>query len=745
MQNLTYGISLKVSSGGYSSTVINSQAAATLPLGKGDAYIYKDADDIDEGSNSLTRFRGFDIKAPYVSPAAAASRASTEDGKEAPRVSRPVVAFRASSMGGPTDTPDEIIVEAEDYAGKEDRMSVRDALLGRLAQFNDVQPRQLWMPTLKAPLTYHDVRPEIMKTTALKIRIGDLDNPRKHRREPYYLVPEDANAHIRIAGSRGCGKSTTIETIIATSGLSYGPHLVSFYIIDCGTKLSEVAEFPNVGAYALRDDDEKVQRIFTEFLRIATIRYEEAAKRKTSSFAAYFASKQENRVAEDPYGHMFLVIDDLGKHFFEEDARRMDQLLRIADNGGSLGIHLLVSTGPESINSRLDAKLGLIVQHYVSDTTSASTLRAEYKPKAKLIPSNQPGRVFDQETGLHGRVVVPLIAPFLPEPDSEPSNPEYNYRQDHGPKIHALGKSIAIAHDRAVAAGKLPIARAPRIQTVAEVITWRQVWEAYSDVKVPGERSLPLGIAADNLAPIALPDTRRVSSAPPHLVIAGDHEKGKTGVIRSLMRSITTLYAPGEAEIYLFDPGIKLIDERQELERLGLLGGYTADKNAAESMARDIADLIRARIPTDADNLTAEMMRNRTWYSGPEIFVLADPANALVGSSSIDSSALDQLRDVIAERNDLGLRVFVTMPSAGFAVAKNRPFFKTLYAAGTYTLLLSGTDTDTVFGAISAGTAIKFMRRRPGLGQLHDANASHNPIVQVGWEPAWGAVPGSGD
>ncbi|MBP0685860.1 hypothetical protein J8J21_22710, partial [Mycobacterium tuberculosis] len=75
------------------------------------------------------------------------------------------------------------------------------------------------------------------------------------------MSPTGAGAHIRIYGARGSGVSTTAEAIIASAALSYSPTQVQFYIIDAGSKLQEVAEFPNVGAYTPLSRAEMVNHI----------------------------------------------------------------------------------------------------------------------------------------------------------------------------------------------------------------------------------------------------------------------------------------------------------------------------------------------------------------------------------------------------------------------------------------------------------------------------------------------------
>ncbi|TQC45042.1 type VII secretion protein EccCa [Rhodococcus sp. WS4] len=732
-QNLTFGISLKVDQASYSNTVIKSDAATRLPIGDGSAYLWRDV-----GEPTLTRFRGFNLKEPHLPAITAGTSALTgtsgHDVAQSGGTSSIELFTATNAPMDPIDIdfdlddlPDAPIVSEDD----DETVTVRDALFDRLAQFQEVQPKQLWLPTLKAPITFAGIEPPKFNQPDLQFHIGDLDDPRNHRRVPYVIVPEGQGANVRVLGARGSGRSTTVETIIASAALSHSPSRVGFYIIDCGTKLQEVKDYPNVGAYARRTDTELVDRILGEFVRILNNRSEEFGKRGVASYQAYEASKVENPVESDPYGHMFLVIDDIQMFLAEDETgERLGKLLIIGQAGGSLGIHLLVAGGPEMTKYRLDPMFGLYIHHYVADLSQSSVQTAQdTKAVLKTIPSNQPGRVVELTTGLHGRILVPQAEPIDPVAGSTPARTEYDQKVEYGAGIRELGAQLAAAHGEA---------RAHPIVTVPALLTLDLVWnQLYMPSRGENERALPLGASAEDLTLVTLPDSTK-SNVSPHLVITGDRESGKTTVIRSLLYSIVSHYRPDQAQIYLLDPDYKLINERDVLDQYNLLAGYAADKAGATKLMTSVDDLIKERVPKNPETLTARMIRDRSWYSGPEIFVIVDPVTQLMGTSSFSNDgAVDVLNDIIGQRTDLGLHVFATTPSTGFTMTKERAFFKSLYTTNPYTLLLSGTGTDTVFGSASMGNAVKFARRRPGLGQLYNATADHYPVVQTAWMPEW--------
>ncbi|MFT7021409.1 MAG: S-DNA-T family DNA segregation ATPase FtsK/SpoIIIE [Rhodococcus sp. (in: high G+C Gram-positive bacteria)] len=735
-KNQTYGISLKASDASSSTQVIKSAAAVQLPIGTGDAYLHQARPP--EGVAQLTRFRGFDIGAEYrrpLVPRINEDRTTRSGGVSVGEFDDDVHSLGLSLF---TSISDEQPVsgrhaapEIVEQATVETGMTIKSAVLARLAEITDIPaPKQLWLPTLKAPITAKSVgRAE--HSNRLKFRIGVLDDPRHHRQLPLDIFPEGPNAHIRVLGAPGSGCSTTIEAIIAASAMSYRPSEVSFYIIDCGAKLQEVAGFPNVGQYARRQETELIDRLLGEFLRVAELRDTEYGRRSVTTFAAYQQSKVDDPIGSDPYGHMFLVID--GAQTFlsdDEDFSRRQRLLRILDRGRAYGIHVIAAGGADTIWGKIDPHFGLYLFHSVPDlTTSVVAIDYETRPMVKAMPNDQPGRIFELNTKLHGRVMLPHVAAVQPGDDTDPNNIRWNYQVDYGADIAAFGEELSRTHS-----GE----QAERIVTVPSVLSNGVVWETYrswAEVEPSARRTMPLGISAADLALISLPDTS-VGSRSPHLIVAGDHGSGKTTMLRWLMAMITQQYKPDEAVIYLLDPSYSLLTERDYLRRTGHLARHGSDKATATAAVEEAAQIIASRQPTDPESLSAQDIYTRSWYTGPEIFVIADNVEQLTSTEWGVVGPINHL-DGLLTRNDLGLHLYVSTPANTFTMDKGKGFLNAVLSTNPHTLLLSGTGTDAVFGSAATGNAIKFLKRRPGLGQLHSADLEHSPVIQTPHEPPW--------
>lgn len=748
LQNLTYGISLKASSASYSQTVIGSPAAASLPLGAGDAYLRQDG-----GTGSLDRFRGFNHAAPYApviegeddQPVSRAvlsnmqAAISTADGRSV----KPFLihSHRLTIDGEVVDEPIEITT-GEVAAVTDDRLSEGQALLDYLVALGVTAPHRMWLPPLRKPLPVRQCNvPEKVDSARLEFRIGLLDEPRKHRRVGWGIRPEDQSAHIRVAGARGSGVSTTIEAIIASAGLSYGPDRCQFYIIDAGSKLREVSSWPNVGTYTRAssnpDDIERCDRLLGEFLRIARNRGDQISERGLTNFEDYWRSKQADPVPSDPYGHMFLVIDHIHEFLAEDDpdGSRVNRLITIANEGGSRGIHLIVGGGAQTMKYTLDPVFGQIIHHYVSDLTNSSmTYAIEQKPHIKQIPVGEPGRVFSMEANLHGRIMMPHEGDPVEAAESESNRIVWDYRVDWTEQLAQFGDRLRRLWDGA---------SAPEIATVPKKLGVTAV-ENLNKMNIAAGASrfqIPLGVSAEDLSLVALPDPKVSAEMSPHLVIAGDQQTGRTTVLRWLLRWILGNYQSGEALVYIIDGSYSLINERSYIEQAGLLGGYAADRKSHEKILTPVVDVLKARQP--GESVTARQMRDRAWWSGPEIFVIADPVNALATGSGFSygtgSGVIDQFAELLVERNDVGVRAWMTTSAHDFQTTMTTmPILRHVVPAGASTLLLSSTTPGTLFGSMmSAEGAVRFARRRPGMGQLYNPKWQHHPILQVPMDLEW--------
>ncbi|MDD4865817.1 MAG: FtsK/SpoIIIE domain-containing protein [Mycobacterium sp.] len=742
MEHLTFGISLRAQTGQRSRAVLkDTEAAKDLPPGKGAAILRRDT------GERLTGFISFNIEEPYLpSRSTAATRNASTEQTSALKLHRFALANTFTDDDSPASATNEVVV-----THRPDQITMRDALLAHLSQFDDIKALELWKPSLRAPITYADIDIAPAKSSRLSFRLGDTDAPRQHCRLPYTIAPEGAKAHVRVVGRGHSGRTTAIEAIIGAAARAYPPAFCSFYLVDyAGAKLGEMEAMPNVGGYARKTDVDKVARLIGETFRLIDIREREFGTRKgITTLDQYFASRADNPVPDDPYGHFFLVIDGFPS-YVDEDPTVKETFLRLLQDGGRLGVHLVISAESQArIPLKMAEFFGTTVQLAVEDPTQVTGLDQGRKALLRAIPGNQPGRCVDLERGLAARIAMPIFDTIEPIGE-EKGNPVYDPHADHSAAIARFVTAMQQLHTSPTGE---PL-RAPRVEPAPPVIDYNTVWDVYDRyrhqlceralghaptpqdfatwwaARRPHEKPLPIGVSTADLRIVTLDG---VSS--PHVLALGDPKTGRTSLLRGLINSIVQQFTPEQAQIVIVESKYALLAEQEELRKRGYLMSYAGEKTTVAAAVAAVKLEIERRNPTMNQQLTPAMIRDRSWYSGAEIFVLIDGVQSFVTPGYGAVNPIDPLSELIEGRNDLGLHVFATGPAQGFGATRmNMRFYKALAGASTPHLLFGGPVAE---GVLWPGSGIKFAPRRPGQAALVNPETMVPEVIQTAHARPW--------
>jgi len=235
---------------------------------------------------------------------------------------------------------------------------------------------------------------------------------------------------------------------------------------------------------------------------------------------------------------------------------------------------------------------------------------------------------------------------------------------------------------------------------------------------IPGQRGsggVPVGVAEAGLAPV-----RWDFAAEPHFLVFGEHESGKSNMLRLLVHGVAEAAERGELKAHFF-----VVDYRRGL--IGAVpanyeGGYAATAAAATELLRDVATALQARIP--GPEVTPEQLRTRSWWSGSEVFVLVDDYDVV---ASATGNPLAPLVEVLPYARDVGLHLIVARQSGGAGRASFDPVVQRLRELNAAGLLLSG---DREEGPLLAG--VRASRQPVGRGQFIGRRVG-SVLVQTAW------------
>jgi S-DNA-T family DNA segregation ATPase FtsK/SpoIIIE len=503
-----------------------------------------------------------------------------------------------------------------------------------------------WLPPLDESPSLDELLPARFFGEAgsgeLTALVGIVDEPAQKRRHPLRL---DLTRHLGIMGTTGSGTSTLLRTLVCSLALTRSPADVQFYCLDFGSgQLNALARLPHVACVASRHDTDLIRRMLAIVRRILDRRARFFASQGISTMSAYLP----RRPSDDPYGEVFLVIDDLGVVRREFDDIQ-DTITEIANRGHVYGVHL-VGTCRRSVDVRLPVQdaFGAKVELRLAEPHDSWIGRKA----AESVPENLPG---------HG--VVPPGLRFvgaLPRIDGSHSSDDV----DDGLK-HLI--------DAVVEAWVGP--PAPPVRLLPDFLS-------KSSLPGGGGRALrvPIGIDEDEQAPVFLD-----FETDPHFLVFGDRKCGKSNLLRSIVGSIVENTSPSEAEIVL-------LDYRRTLSDLAIndrVVGYAPTADSATAMLADTRQLFEGRRPTR--DLTIEQLRAGSWWNGPERFVIVDDYQLLTEGGA---NPLAAITDLILSAKDVGLHLVVARTMSGAGRAMYDPVVQRMRDMGTPILIMSGGDGD---------------------------------------------------
>ncbi len=671
--HLSYRIALKTFTESDSREVLGIPDAAKLPPLPGSGFLKA-------GGDGLVRFRASYVAAPPPARTLASiAEASTAGAPSAPIeilpfTVAPVITREALGEEEEVDQNQEIVLAGDEVWAD---MSEMDIAVEKM-KGKGYPAHQVWLPPLEVPDTFATLMPDLRpdpelgfvsrawrESGVLRVPLGTVDLPLEQRRETLVLDLSGAGGNFALVGGPQTGKSTALRTIVQALSLTYTPQEVQFYVMDFGGgTFAGFAGAPHVAGVATRDTEEVRTRMLAEIAAIMDDRERYFRAHGIDSMDTY----RRGRLAgtyDDGYGDVFLVIDGWGALRSEFDGLDRE-VTTMMSRGLSLGVHLVISAA-RWMDIRAEAQdiFGSRLELHTANPKESIVNREG----AARIPKGRPGRGIDMAG--HEMMIG------LPRADAE---------QD--PSTVSQGVAYTVNKIREC----LVAGEGPKLRLLPQRITLAEILSQLPDQQIlpRGGGDMVLGVEESRLGPLLF-NTRAES----HLYLFGDGKTGKTSFLRSIISEVTRLYSPNEAKILAIDMRRSLLGAIPDEYSLRYL------TNHAEAMKqlRELANFLRTRLP--GSDVTAEQIRERTWWSGPEVWILVDDYDLVATSSG---NPLMELIDLLPQAGDIGLHVIITRRMGGASRAAYEKVLQMMNDLAVTGILLSGNPSE---GAIINGVKPK--------------------------------------
>ncbi|MBQ2641201.1 MAG: type VII secretion protein EssC, partial [Lachnospiraceae bacterium] len=235
-----------------------------------------------------------------------------------------------------------------------------DAVIDYLAQVAETEgyakPQKLWLPVLPNVLSLAAVKalggsagasvetepgfdgtgwPAVPAKWELSARIGMYDDPANQAQEALEINFTEAG-NIAVCGMQGSGRSTALQTILASFARKYSPQYLGFYIMDFSSKMLACFDHdPHCGGIIYEDDIETVNKFFN------MITAELKRRRELFSGANYYQYVMKNGATLP----VILIAIDNYAGFREKTEYAYDErMMQFTRDCNACGIYFLISS-----------------------------------------------------------------------------------------------------------------------------------------------------------------------------------------------------------------------------------------------------------------------------------------------------------------------------------------------------------------------------------------------------------------
>ncbi|WP_116115702.1 type VII secretion protein EccCa [Austwickia chelonae] len=664
--HLSYRIGLKTFSAAESRTVLGVADAYELPPVPGSGYLKFD-------TTTMVRFKAAYVSGPYT------GHREREEARAVMGDLAPMTFVSDAVGSAPLAVPVEEAPVVEVVT--DDTQSVLDVVVGRLAGQGDLA-HEVWLKPLDEPPTLDMLLPPLAEDPALglvpggwaglgtlRALLGVVDMPYEQRRDPLMVDFSGSAGHMAVVGGPRSGKSTVLRSLIATLSLTHTPRQVQFYVIDFGGgSLASTAVLPHVGGVAHRDPD-AVRRTVAEVAAIITFREQLFRDEGVESMAQYRAQRPEG--IEDPFGDIFLVIDGWG--VFRQDFEDLEsKVTYIATQGLTYGVHVILSTGrwaeirpalKDVIGARLELRLG-------------DPMESEIDRKvAQGVPQERPGQG---------------LTPFK------------RYFLSALPRIDGVGDPANVQVGFANLAERVSAAwtgpSAPPVRMLPDDLSIDELYARVSE-EAWASGAIPVGVGEEALAPVLLN-----FDADAHFLMFADGEGGKSSFLKVVASGLMATRSSDDMRMLVVDYRRTMLDHVPP----EYLAGYASNAQTLRGLVTDLAALLRGRLP--GPEVTARQLRERSWWSGPEVFILIDDYDLVATMEN----PLSVLVELLPQAKDIGLHVVLVRRTGGAGRALFDPMIQRLRDLATPGFVGGGSREE---GAL-LGTAKPVPGLPPGRGHL---------------------------
>ncbi len=444
--------------------------------------------------------------------------------------------------------------------------------------------------------------------------------------------------HGLVAGTTGSGKSEILQTYILAMATLYHPYEVGFVIIDFkgGGMVNQFRELPHLMGAITDIDGRQINRSLKSIKAELEKRKRCFAEADVNHIDKYIKKFKAGEVSH-PLPHLIIIVDEFAE-LKAEQPEFMKELISAARIGRSLGVHLILATQKpsgqvnEQIWSNSRFKLCLKVQSQQdSNEVIKSPLAAEIKEPGRAylqVGNNEIFELFQSAySGVSEKTEDNDVKEFTIYSlnESGKRTPVYQQKKKHSgegtsTQLDAIVRYVD-GYCRTQGIEKLPDICLPALEAVLDFPEQKQLSGSGDIIADIGLMDDPenqyQGIYAMNLTA-------------QNLMIIGSSQSGKTNLLQTIIRSVTSRYTPGEVSIYILDFASMVL---KNFDRLAHVGGVVT--SSEDEKLKNLMKLLKSEIEIRKEKLINAGVSSFSAYKEagqtdlPQILLIIDNLTAV--------------------------------------------------------------------------------------------------------------------
>ena len=409
--------------------------------------------------------------------------------------------------------------------------------------------------------------------------------------------------HGLVAGTTGSGKSEILQTYILAMSTLFAPTEVGFVIIDFkgGGMVNQFKELPHLMGAITNIDGKEINRSLKSIKAELQKRQRYFAEADVNHIDKYIRKFKAGEVAE-PLPHLIIIVDEFAE-LKAEQPEFMKELISAARIGRSLGVHLILATQKpsgqvnEQIWSNSRFKLCLKVQSQEdSNEVIKSPLAAEIK---------EPGRAYLQVGNNEIFELFQSAYSGAPEKMDDSNVKEFTLYS-----LTESGKRQVVFSQKKKKSGEGSATQLDAIvRYVADYCSENRI-PKLPDICLPSLRHcidyVPKAAGSGYEVELGIYDDPEnqyqgvytVDLSTNNLMIIGAALSGKTNMLQTIIRSLSTKFTPQEVNIYAIDFASMIL---KNFEKLNHVGGVVTPSD--DEKLKNLFKLIHSEIESRKERL----------------------------------------------------------------------------------------------------------------------------------------------